>query len=357
MRVKSTSNRGRASRRWCAVLTVVGAVAALGADQPDDWRASTTALPAVTLPPNAPLAPAKPVPNRLQAIANQEPPVASPVAAPVLPIPTVMPATPEIPANPPAKPDLKPVLPAPAPAPAPSAVPSASIPPMAAIPAARVYVINGLNVLGRTGFSAMVDRIRDAGFSDTRSTPWYRANQFDRDIRKLHAEQPGTPVVIIGYSFGTYRARAIANRLTRDGIPVSMVGYVGGDYLRNSSSSMPSGAHVVNVTGNGFLLTGRNLLFRGTDLTGADNRRLNVNHLDLPKQQETIDALVSGINSSTTGIPTSGITTTDGVALSPMETHSVSSSPAALSGTAYRGTATKVENSVRFPLLNSFGKR
>ncbi len=39
---------------------------------------------------------------------------------------------------------------------------------------------------------------------------------------------------------------------------VSMVGYIGGDYLRNSTSDTPGGVRVVNVTGDGFLPTGRN---------------------------------------------------------------------------------------------------
>jgi hypothetical protein len=99
-----------------------------------------------------------------------------------------------------------------------------------------------------------------------------------------------------------YRARAIANRLTRDGIPVAMVGYIGGDYLRNTPSNMPGGTRVVNVTGDGYLLTGRNLFFNGTELSGADNVRMpGVRHFSLPKQEQTLSALVSGINSATGG--------------------------------------------------------
>ena len=97
-----------------------------------------------------------------------------------------------------------------------------------------------------------------------------------------------------------YRARALANRLTRDGIPIAMVGYIGGDYLRNTSSNVPAGMRVVNVTGDGYLLTGRNLFFNGTELTGADNVRMpGVRHFSLPKQEQTLNALVNGINAAT----------------------------------------------------------
>jgi hypothetical protein len=160
----------------------------------------------------------------------------------------------------------------------------------------HVYVIDGVDPFGWAGMRAVADRIRSSGY-ETRFGGWYQARQFEREIRSLHAQQPGTQFAIIGYSFGVYQAKAVANRLTRDGIPVAMVGYVGGDYLRNSSSDVPAGPQVVNVRGNGYLLTGRNLFFNGTDLTGAQNVRLSANHFVLPKQQETLDALLAGLGS------------------------------------------------------------
>jgi hypothetical protein len=227
----------------------------------------------------------------------------------------------------PAKPELTPVAPV---APVAPATPAADTPLLVSAPAARVYAINGLNLLGRTGFSEMVDQIRGAGYPETRSAPWFQAYRLEREIRQHHREQPGTPVVVIGYSLGVYRARAMANRLTRAGIPVAMVGYVGGDYLRDTPSSSPPGARVVNVTGNGFLLSGRNLLFRGTDLSGADNRRLDASHLDLPRQSQTVQALLDGLYAATGGVPAPGTTV---VASPPVET-TVSLPPAALAGSA-----------------------
>ena len=80
-----------------------------------------------------------------------------------------------------------------------------------------------------------------------------------------------------------------------------MVGYIGGDYLRNTPASLQMGSsRVVNVMGDGYLLTGRNWFFNGTDLNGADNLRMpGVRHFGLPKQEQTVGALVSGINAAT----------------------------------------------------------
>ncbi|HVL12438.1 MAG TPA: hypothetical protein VM529_07725 [Gemmata sp.] len=300
--------RGRAARGWMVVLVATGAVLGLGADRPGAWRDAVASLPPVTLAPDAPVAAVRPQKS------------------------AVVPAAARVPEPPHAAAATTAVRPAPLPQPTP-------LPPAAEVypQTPRVYAINGLNFLGQSGFSEMVDRIRGAGYSDTRSAHWFQAYRLERDIRRLHREQPGTPVVVIGYSLGAYRARAVANRLTRDGIPVAMVGYVGGDYLRDTPSSTPPGACVVNVTGNGFLLSGRNLLFRGTDLSGADNRRLDVSHLDLPKQQQTTQALLNGLAATTgggypaTGYPAAGVAARPAAAAMPAYPYSYSA--AAIAGT------------------------
>jgi hypothetical protein len=167
----------------------------------------------------------------------------------------------------------------------------------------RVYVINGVDPFGWGGLAEMTDRLRASGYPDTRFGGWYEVLRFDREIRAAHRQDPGAQFVIIGYSFGVYRAKALANRLSRDGIPVAMVGYIGGDYLRNSSTSQQAtGPRVVNVMGDGYLLTGKNLFFNGTDLAGADNVRMpGIRHFSLPKQEQTLNALVNGIHSVSGG--------------------------------------------------------
>jgi hypothetical protein len=178
---------------------------------------------------------------------------------------------------------------------------AASTPYTTAMPTStRVYVINGVDPFGWAGLSQMTDRIRASGYPDTHYGSWYQVLKFDREIRAAHREDPSAQFVIIGYSFGVYRARALANRLTRDGIPVAMVGYIGGDYLRNSpASQMAGGPRVVNVMGDGYLLTGRNWFFNGTHLDGADNLRMpGIRHFGLPKQEQTVTALLNGMNAA-----------------------------------------------------------
>src|SRR6185312_296250 len=96
---------------------------------------------------------------------------------------------------------------------------------------------NGFDPRGGGGVGRLADRLRGGGFPNTRVGGWYRARAFEREIRAAHAADPTAQFAIIGYSAGAYPTRAIANRLVRDGVPVAVVGYVGGDYLRDNTGS------------------------------------------------------------------------------------------------------------------------
>jgi hypothetical protein len=288
--MKSHRGAGRAgvSKVWVAVV----AVASLGAAPPESWETVRPLLPPVTVAPNLPPPAAVPLPMPMRPMPPRVDRAVMPAGKQTPGLPTTMPAQPAIPAP-------LPAIPAPA-RPAPTQPAPLTDISTYAVPNTRVYVLNGLDPFGWGGLSQLADRIRDSGYPDTRFGRWYQSLRYDREIRQMHREDPSAQVVIIGYSLGVYRAKAMANRLTRDGIPVAMVGYIGGDYLRNVPSSTPGGVPVVNVTGNGYLLTGKNLFFNGTEITGADNVRMpGVNHFSLPKQEQTLNALVNGMNAAT----------------------------------------------------------
>lgn len=281
-------------RRRRIVTIAWGAMAAcaIGAGPVEPWQGARSSLPPVVVPP-----PGSPVVRpQSQAAVPQTMPARTERSNPFAPV-----APPALTSRP------APVVPTRAPA----------IPAPAFAPPTQVYIIDGVDPFGLGGLSQLADRIRDSGYPDTHIGPWHQVLRFDREIRAAHRQDPGTQFIIIGYSYGVYRARALASRLARDGVPVVMVGYVGGDYLRNSPASQPQGVgQVVNVMGDGYLLTGRNLFFNGTELDGAANVRMpGVRHFDLPKQEQTYGALVSGMNAATsrTWTTTPGIVNAAGV--------------------------------------------
>lgn len=169
-------------------------------------------------------------------------------------------------------------------------------------PSAKVFVLNGLDPFGWAGAEQMAGQIRAAGYPDTRYMSAFRIRRLEREVREAHAADPSAPIVLIGFSMGTYQVRRVAERLGQDGIPVAMVGYVGGDYLPGTTAAWPANVgQVVNVTGNGYLLTGRNLIANGADIPGATNMRLPARHFALPGRPETTRALLQGMEVATGG--------------------------------------------------------
>jgi hypothetical protein len=160
-----------------------------------------------------------------------------------------------------------------------------------------VYLLDGADPLGLAGVERLAERFRRAGMPYVRLGWWYDAAAFEREIRATHAADPTARFAVIGFSAGAYAGRAMAGRLIRSGVPVAVVGYVGGDYLQDTPETRMAGAgRVVNVTGDGYLLTGRNLLFNGTQVTGAVNLRLaGTAHYGLPTHPATFAVLYAAV--------------------------------------------------------------
>ena len=301
------------------VVVIVAALTALGAGPYEPWKTVQTSLPPVAVAPGFP-----PLPNRAAAPIIVPSTVESlPAHSYVMVLPTSSPA-PGYSATVPVRSGLAPVR---RPASSIPAVPgkigspaaigmtaAASSVPLMTGANTRVYVINGVDPFGWAGLSEMTDRLRASGYPDTTFGSWYEVLRFDREIRAAYRQDPSAQFIIIGYSFGVYRAQGLASRLAHDGIPIAMVGYIGGDYLRNSPANTRGvGGRVVNVMGDGYLLTGRNWFFNGTDLAGTDNVRMpGVRHFGLPKQEQTVDALVNGMNAATGRVWISPAGITDG---------------------------------------------
>ena len=205
------------------------------------------------------------------------------------------------------------------PLPAPTPLPESPTPPVfgpirrstvdetAELPATRdadtyVYIVNGLDPFHWANLKRLAERLRVSGFPNTKFGEYFDMPSFEAEIRKLRARDPYARIALIGYSAGCYPVIASAHRLLNDGIPVALVGYIGGDFLTDTPYNRPPNVtRVVNITGNGFLLSGHNLIWNGTDLQNASNLRLNgVSHFNLPGRPETFRVLYDALLSLST---------------------------------------------------------
>jgi hypothetical protein len=155
-----------------------------------------------------------------------------------------------------------------------------------------VYFVNGFDPLYVGNFKGLCQYVKTLGFRHAYCGEMSQTRLFREHMRKVHAHDPAAQFVLVGYSAGANSVRDLAHELKQDGIPVALLAYVGGDTIRNVSYSRPENAErVLNLTSHGLKLLGGDLFFKGSDLDGATNRRLDTRHMLLPSRKETAELL------------------------------------------------------------------
>jgi hypothetical protein len=158
------------------------------------------------------------------------------------------------------------------------------------------FVVNGVDPLQLANLNGMTDYLRRLGFGQTHYEPFlgYRATR--RQILAIRQSDPDAKIVLVGYSFGTFVVRRLANDLEKENIAVDRLVYLGGDFIGNTERSRPSNAaKVVNIRGHGAAFFG--LLFNGADIDKAQNVQLDRRHFLLPSSGQTMETLASELAS------------------------------------------------------------
>ncbi len=180
----------------------------------------------------------------------------------------------------------------PLPAPKPQAIQACA----AVAPTARehvyVYFINGLDPLYIGNLKGLCNHVKALGYRHCSCAEMGDCRVLRPAIQRTCGQDPAARVVLVGYSAGANRARDLAHELKQDGIRVALLVYVGGDTIRNVPTSKPDNVErVLNINGHGLALLGGDLLFKGEDIDGAANHRLNARHMLLPSRPETAELL------------------------------------------------------------------
>lgn len=166
------------------------------------------------------------------------------------------------------------------------------------------FLINGFDPLYSGNLNGLAAYCQSVGFAHTTCYQLAAAGKARRQIEAVRRADPEARVVLLGYSLGANAARSVANDLQRSGIHVDCLIYVGGDTIFNSPTSRPANVgQIININGHGLILLGRDLYFKGDDLDGAVNRRVDVRHILLPVQRETINLVGHGLITAATSAP------------------------------------------------------
>jgi hypothetical protein len=167
-------------------------------------------------------------------------------------------------------------------------------------PAARDRVhllfVNGADPLCLGNVNGLCASFQRLGFARTSFLQLWQASSVAERIRQIRQVDRDARIILVGFSAGCCAVRSAANELDHERCPIDLLVYLAGDYITNTPRSRPANVRrLLNITGHGFLLHGYDLFFNGADLDGARNIRLDVRHMKVPSQRQTVEALVEEV--------------------------------------------------------------
>lgn len=156
----------------------------------------------------------------------------------------------------------------------------------------HIYLVNGIDFYGYSNLKGLADYLKSLGYRHTQFGQLYHSGEFLNRICMVCREDAQAKIVLVGFSAGAYCVRDLAADLNERGIRVALLVYLAGDLLKNDHAVRPPNVdRVLNVYGDGFLFSGRNLIFRTPEIDGARNICLKTNHLAVPSHKDAVASL------------------------------------------------------------------
>jgi hypothetical protein len=123
-----------------------------------------------------------------------------------------------------------------------------------------IFFIHGLDPLDYANLSGVRDYVQSLGFIKTYYGQLYHTHYFEKELRRIHCEDPDARFVLVGFSFGANMVRDVAQSVKRDGIFIDSLVYLGGNTLENRPKDRPENVgHLVNILATGCIWNGDHL--------------------------------------------------------------------------------------------------
>lgn len=153
-----------------------------------------------------------------------------------------------------------------------------------------LFMLNGADVLELGGMLTLRDKLAEAGFSKVYYTQSEDRDYYRREMARLHRDEPGARMILLGYGTAAERTLGLAGEAVRTGLPLDAVVFLDplgltGDVAR--TLPLPSVA-----------LRSHNWL-GGSDLVTSEVVVLDgVGHFAAPTSPVTVNALVELMSAS-----------------------------------------------------------
>jgi hypothetical protein len=120
-----------------------------------------------------------------------------------------------------------------------------------------VFIVHGMDPFDWANLAGLYDYVQALGFHKTYYGQVYHTLKFEKEIRRIHDEDPCARFVLVGFSFGANMVRYLANSVNDEGIPIDLLVYFGGNTLKNEAYDQPeNAARIINVLACGCVWNG-----------------------------------------------------------------------------------------------------
>jgi hypothetical protein len=167
----------------------------------------------------------------------------------------------------------------------------------------HIFINNGFDEVCIGNLNGLFHHLKYLGYRKVYWEAMWHPSRVAEKVEYVKKFDPEAKIVLLGYSAGSLDVRDTCNTLKKKGVFVDLLAYLGSDRVFDVSKSRPDNVgRILNVTGHGYFPTGGNLLFNGTEITGARNVRLTDLHMMLPSRRGFVDAFLQELAGVTAGV-------------------------------------------------------
>jgi len=161
-----------------------------------------------------------------------------------------------------------------------------------------IFFVHGMDPLDCANLTGVRDHVQELGFHKTFYGQLYHGPLFEKEIRRIHQEDPDARFVLVGFSFGANVVRSLAQTAKADGVTIDLLVYLGGNTLKNEPHDQPENAcRIVNILASG-------CIWNGDTMDRADNiHEPDVWHFGTPTHKATLEKLTQELAEVVAQVP------------------------------------------------------
>jgi hypothetical protein len=161
-----------------------------------------------------------------------------------------------------------------------------------------IFLVNGLDPFNATNLTGVRDYLHGLGYQKVYYGQFFHRSHYETEIRRIHQCDPDARFVLLGFSLGANMVRSMTQDAKKDGIPIDLLVYCGGNTLKNVPADQPENAErILNILANGYI-------WHGDTMERAENIQVSKSwHFGSPAHPYTIQTLTHELSLVSARVP------------------------------------------------------